>query len=432
MEILAPVGNDAMLVAAIRAGADAVYLGGQTFHARQKASGFDEERLYDAVRLCHARGVRVYFAVNTVIFEHELSALKNMSRNAADACVDAFIVQDLAAYRMIREVCAGMPLVNQPRLHASTQMTVHNVDGLTALKNLGFSRAVLAREMHASEILTAIQSVDIETEMFVHGALCVSISGLCYMSAMIGERSANRGNCAQACRLPYSIQNPDTPMETAKYPLSLKDNCLIRHIDQIATLGVTALKIEGRLKRPEYVEIAVREYRNALSGVDCDIQALERIFSRSGFTDAYFTGNFTADAFGVRSSANAKDTQAFIQSDLHFVPYDKKSLAPTTSVRFQVSIRRDRPMTLCAIDEEGNMAEVIGATPEAAKTKGITEDSVHRSLKKLGGTEFKLADTDGIHAEIESGLFVGVADLNALRREVLRELAQKRENGSIR
>jgi len=279
IEILAPAGSPESLTAAMNTGADAVYLGLRGFSARRNAKNFNEEELYEAARLCRLSGVKLFLTLNTLVFDDELPELCKAVQTAKEAGVDAIIVQDLGVLSAVKE--AGITA------HASTQMTVNSVSGAKMAKNLGFSRVVLARELSFTEIVEITTSVNIETEVFIHGALCVSVSGQCYMSAFFGGRSANRGLCAQPCRLNFKTGKTD-------YALSLKDLSIIKSIKKLEQAGVTSVKIEGRMKSPEYVAAAVTACVKARAGEPYDEKALKAIFSRGGFTDGYFTGSTRA------------------------------------------------------------------------------------------------------------------------------------------
>ena len=292
IEILAPSGGFDSVVAAVRSGADAVYVGEKAFSARASAHNFDSEGLKQAAAYCHIHGVKIYVTVNTIIFDDEFERLKKALIDAAKADVDALIVQNMGVARLARELVPDMPL------HASTQMSVHTPSGAKALYEMGFKRVVLSREMSKQEIAQCAK-LPIETEVFVHGALCMCVSGQCYFSAMLGSRSGNRGYCAQTCRLPFTVSG-----KRNSHALSLKDNSLISHLDELESIGVTSAKIEGRMKRPEYVAAAVRacrEQRDLGFVTDETMNMLRGVFSRTGFTDGYFTGKRGISMFGTRT-----------------------------------------------------------------------------------------------------------------------------------
>ena len=293
MELLAPAGSMEALRAAVCNGADAVYLGADTFNARMNARNFSAADLQEAVVYCHVRGVKVHLTLNTLVLDREMPRAAELIRLAASCGVDAFIVQDLGVVSLCRQLAPDVPI------HASTQMSIHSLEGVLEAAALGCSRVVLARELPAEEIAHICKKSPVEIEVFVHGALCMCYSGQCYLSSVIGRRSGNRGQCAQPCRLPYGYGR----FESTRYPLSLKDNCLAGELDELRRMGVASIKIEGRMKRPEYVAIVTRAYRTVLNGgklMPSDLQELETAFSRQGFTDGYFRGQTGSDMFGRR------------------------------------------------------------------------------------------------------------------------------------
>ncbi|MEG1778480.1 MAG: peptidase U32 family protein, partial [Oscillospiraceae bacterium] len=288
-EILAPAGGIDNLISGVSAGADAVYMGWGELNARRNAKNFTKEEFLQAAAYCKTRGVKVYMTLNTLVYDREISLVQQALELACNSQVDGIIVQDMGVAALAKKLCPTLPL------HGSTQMVVHNLSGALALSELGYSCAVLAREMSKDEISLVTRKGGIPTEVFVHGALCMSISGQCYMSSMIGERSGNRGLCAQACRLPFSANgNKDD------YALSLKDACLVPKLKELSSMGVSVLKIEGRMKRPEYVTAAVTACRNSLANKPVDYSVLQSVFSRSGFTSGYYDKRLGRDMFGVR------------------------------------------------------------------------------------------------------------------------------------
>lgn len=292
VELLAPAGSREALAAAVESGANAVYLAGNMFGARAYADNFDEDGLREAIHFAHMRNVHVHVTVNTIVDDNELPDLKKYLRFLYEAGADAVLVQDLGAARIVREVVPELPM------HASTQMTVHNLDGVRAMEALGFTRVVLSRELSLEAIRHICREAKAEIEVFVHGALCVCYSGQCLMSSMIGGRSGNRGRCAQPCRLPYAlVDEDDTDLlsgSAGQYLLSPRDLKTIDLLPELLEAGVTSLKIEGRMKRPEYVATAVGCYRRAVDSwlkgdflvSTEDSQALAQIFNRD-FTTAY-------------------------------------------------------------------------------------------------------------------------------------------------
>lgn len=401
-EILAPAGSWESLEAAVRAGAGAVYLGGKGLNARRNASNFDDDALVRAVRYCHIRGVKVYLTVNTLVFDDELPELQAVLRAAAAAGVDALITQDLAVAALARRYVPDMPL------HASTQMSVHDPLGAKALKALGFTRVVLARELAKEEIAAIHEACDIELECFVHGALCMCVSGQCYLSSIIGGRSGNRGMCAQPCRLPFAAGE-------STHALSLRDLSLIASAAELQDLGVAALKIEGRMKRPEYVAAATAACREALAGGEPDYTALEAVFSRAGFTRGYYDGALGSAMFGIRRKEDVqaagpvlKGLAALYKEELQSVPVD-----------MTLGIHAGLPVALAARDHDGNAATAEGPPPQMARTAPIDAGRAAAALAKTGGTPYTVHN---IVSEIDEGLMVPASQLNALRRQVLEDL----------
>lgn len=402
-EILAPAGSPETLTAALRAGADAVYVGGKRFSARSSAANFSDEELADALRLCHSCGAKIYLAVNTVISDSEAPLFADYIRRTSELGVDGYIVQDLGAAAIIRAV------VPDAVLHASTQMSVHTAAAARLLRSLGYVRVVPAREL-GKDVLERICREDVEVEVFVHGALCMSVSGQCYMSAMIGSRSANRGCCGQACRLPFSaVGNKNAAA------LSLKDLSLLGRVDELCETGVDSLKIEGRMKRPEYVASSVNELKKALGGIAPDMQLLRGIFSRSGFTDGYFSGK-RQDMFGVREKDDVTAARALIPQ-IHEL---YRSPRQVHTVDMRAVIKNGEPVSVTGVC--GDISETVtGEMPAAAQNRPTDISAVEKQLTKLGDTVFRLGL---LTADIDDGLFVPAGRLNELRRQLADRLTE--------
>lgn len=412
LEILAPVGSAEMLTAAVRCGADAVYMGASAFHARRHSHSFSDEELQAAVNYCHARGTKVYITLNTLIREDEMAQAMAVARQACEAGVDALILQDVGLAARIHAAAPALPL------HASTQLSCHTPAGVKRLRELGFSRVVLAREMTAAEI-KACAGLGCELEMFVHGALCMSVSGQCYFSAMLGGRSGNRGLCAQTCRLPF---RPDGSLNKEQAALSLKDMSLLRHIAALPELGVCSLKIEGRMKRPEYVAAAVTVYRAASRGEIPDAQTvadLEAVFSRSGFTDGYLTGDRRA-MFGTRRKEDVTAATPVLKR-LQRLYDNEQSRIP---VDMTLTVATDRPVGLTVTDNEGHTVEATGAVPEPAIHRPLDPARAEEQLRKTGGSPFAAAQ---VAVSVGEGLTLPLSALNGLRREGLERLLSVRQ-----
>ncbi len=404
-EILAPVGGEEQLIAAVRSGADAVYFGLQNFNARRNAENFAGEGLKDTIAYCRARGVKVYITINILVKDSELADMQRAVDTAAEAGADAIIVQDLAVARYIKRRWPGLAMF------ASTQMVCHNAEGVRELLALGFKRVVLARELSLPEIRSVIEETGAETEVFVHGAHCMSVSGNCYMSAMIGGRSGNRGLCAQPCRLDWKLNGKN-------YALSLKDLSYVEHMRELADAGVTSFKIEGRMKRAEYVAAAVTACRKALAGEEPDMETLRSVFSRSGFTDGHLTGTRGPQMFGHRTKEDVT-AAAGVFRELQAL-YAKE--AQTVPVDMELNVSREGGIDLTVSDGEHSVRSHSDEAQEA-KTRPISEEQALRSLSKTGGTQYHLRE---LRFRAEDGLMVPASALNELRRSALALLDEKR------
>ena len=411
MELLSPAGSPEAVIAAVQNGADAIYLGLGDFNARRGAHNFTPEELEKAIRYCHLRACRVYVTLNTLVQDRELRGALEAARLVSDYGADAILVQDLGMARMIREALPDIPL------HASTQMSLHNLAGVEAAAQMGITRAVLARELSLEQIRFISRHASIETEVFVHGALCFCHSGQCYMSAMIGRRSGNRGMCAQPCRMQYSLGG-----RMDDYPLSLKDNCLADRLQQLEEAGVACVKIEGRMKRPEYTGIVTGIYSKLLKEhrrpTPEELNTLEMTFSRQGFTQGYLDGD-RADMHGVRAepaegldALYAEARKAYSDGELRRVP-----------IHFYTVISKDEPARAIAFDEEGNRAVATGNVPEPARRQGVTPAYVIAQMYKTGGTPFNVIDNQ---AKTDEGLYLSASDINDLRRQLITGLSEKR------
>ena len=415
IEILAPVGNEEMLRAAVFSGADAVYLGFSGFNARTSANNFNADTLKDAVAFCHARGVAVHVALNTTVYGGELPALEQAIRAVAASGADAVICQDLAVATLIGKIAPQLPR------HGSTQMSVHSLQGALELKELGFTRVVLARELSMPEVEHITKHCGIETECFVHGALCMCVSGQCYMSAFLGGRSGNRGSCAGPCRLPFEANALPEGKPGRLHHLSLKDNSVIDKLDKLQALGVASAKIEGRLRTPEYVAAAVSACLAGREGRAYDRDLLKNAFSRSGFTSGYLDGKIDGTMFGVRSEADAEQTKKTLPM-LRELYRRERSRVP---VKMKLEIEEGGEK-LTVTDADGSKAFAYGdAEPQPARTDPT--ESLHRSLAKTGGTPFAVEDQD-ITVEMDGWTwFIPGSAVNELRREALDALLKKRE-----
>ena len=410
LELLSPAGSSDALHAAVCNGADAVYLGVDSFNARRGARNFTLDELPEVVRYCHVRGVAVHLTLNTLVTDREMPSAAEYIAAAARAGVDAFIVQDLGIVSLCRQIAPKVAL------HASTQMSLHSLEGVREAAALGLSRVVLARELPRDAIAFICRNSPIEIEVFVHGALCMSCSGQCYMSSVIGRRSGNRGQCAQPCRLPYGYDRFEE-----KYPLSLRDNCLIRYLDELDRMGVASIKIEGRMKRPEYVATVTGIYRSALDGAGVgreQMEALRAAFSRQGFTQGYYEGAPGRQMFGTRLPE--QENKALLQS----ARATYESIEPQrVPVQFYAIATRGQNLMLAVQDDDGNICKAQGQPPEEAQRRAVTPEELAARLSKTGGTPFVCRS---VRSVVDPGLSIPAAELNRLRREVLAHLSAVR------
>ena len=411
IEILSPVGNYECLEAAVRSGADAVYLGTSQFNARRNADNFSGDGLKKAVAYCHVRGVKVYLTLNTLLYKNELESAIEVATHAAKSGVDAIICADLGLSRALKMALPNMPL------HASTQMSVHTKEALYVLKELGFSRVVPAREMSRNELqefCALAKSLNIEVEVFIHGALCMCMSGQCLLSAHLGGRSGNRGLCAGTCRLPFSVGGKNN------YALSLKDMCHIPYIKELSEMGVSSFKIEGRMKPPEYVAAATAACRQMADWGSIDpehFELLEQVFSRNGFTDGYYTDD-NKDMFGVRTDSDLSNTRN-AESKLHELYRNERQ-----SVKIDMAFCcKKGEQTILTVSDGINTVSVTGQTPEDAINREIDADFITAQLSRLGGTPFL---ANNISATVGNGLSLSVSSIKAMRRDAIEQLAELR------
>ena len=416
MELLAPAGHWEAMVAAVQSGADAVYLGVGDYNARRGARNFSEEELLAAVSYCHLRGVKVHLTLNTLLSDRELPAALETLRKANRWGVDSVILQDWGLLALARQAAPDLPL------HASTQMSLHTLSGVRIAAELGLQCAVLARELSGGEVRAIAQKSPIAVEVFGHGALCMCYSGQCAMSALIGGRSGNRGACAQPCRLPYAIDGGKMGR-----PLSLKDACLADRLGEME--GVSLLKLEGRMKRPEYVGVVTRVYADLLREgrrpTQEEMRKLEAAFSREGFTEGYWLGKTGPRMFGARPENAPEPRELFSAAKAAYEREDRR----TVPVEFRLELRAGAPAALIAWDEDGHRAEITGPVPEAARTRPITSQEAEDRLRKTGGTVFRCRRVEVL---VEEGLSLPASALNALRREALGELERLRTAPSVR
>ena len=417
IELLSPAGSPEAVIAAVQNGADAIYMGLGNFNARRGAKNFTDEEFERSMRYCRIRGCKVYVTLNTLVNDREIAQAVESARLASQLGADGIIIQDLGLAYAIRQALPDIPL------HASTQMSIHNLAGVEAAAEMGMTRAVLARELSLEQIKFITQHASIETEVFVHGALCFCQSGQCYMSALIGRRSGNRGMCAQPCRMQYSLGG-----RMDDYPMSLKDNCLVDRLRELEDAGVACIKIEGRMKRPEYTAIVTKIYSKALKEhrqpSDEEMETLEKAFSRQGFTQGYFNGD-KKDMFGRREEPD-KDTEklftlarkGYSEGELRRVP-----------VHFYTVAEKGMPVKAIAFDDDGNRAAAMGGVPEKARGQGLTATYITEQMFKTGGTPYNCVEN---RAQADPGLYLPASEINDLRRRLVSELSEHRAKPPIR
>jgi len=415
LEVLSPVGSPESLISAVRSGADAVYLGAKSFSARRNATNFAEQELSETVRYCHIRGVKVYVTVNIMIKESELSEAMDLVRYLNEINVDGLIVQDLGLSRLIHQAFPDLPI------HGSTQMSVSSVAALPLLKEMGFERIVVAREMSREQLKEFCQKakeIDMEVEYFVHGALCMSVSGQCLLSAMIGSRSGNRGLCAQACRLPFKVD------KGTGYDLSLKDSSLFRYAKELQQMGVASLKIEGRMKRPEYISMATKCCRDAVDGKQYDDTLLKNVFSRSGFTAGYYNHELGKQMFGTRTKEDVDASSDSFNKIHEIYRVERQSVA----VDMTLVAKKNEKLQL-TISDENNTIVVMGDEALEATNKSATVQELTDGLSKLGNTPFYLRNCE---IDLEDGLFIRNSSIKSIRRDAIEQLQNEREKVVVR
>ena len=412
MELLSPAGSMEAVAAAVQNGADAVYFGYGDFNARRGAKNFTREEAAAAVSYCRLRGCKVNLTLNTLLTDRELPGAAELAAHASGIGGDAVIVQDLGAVRMLRQSAPDLPI------HGSTQMSVHSLDGVKLCADLGMARVVLGRELSRDQIAYICEHSPIEIEVFGHGALCMCWSGQCFFSSVIGGRSGNRGMCAQPCRLSYGWG-----ARADEYPLSLKDLSMAGHLRELQEMGVACLKLEGRMKRPEYVAVvtgiyaqALREGREPTAG---EVEVLRQVFSRQGFTDGYYMDEKGPEMFGTRQEER-EPKELYAQARASYEGGENRK----EPVRLYALIQPGQPALVAAADKAGRLARVEGPVPEAARNAPLSREKVEGQLQRTGGTPF---GCEKATAKVAEGLSLPLSALNDLRRRALEELARQRQ-----
>jgi len=418
LEILSPAGNPEGVVAAVQNGADAVYLGFYEFNACLDAQNFTYDEFGRALEYCRIRGVKTYLTLNALATDHELPVIAQQAKEASRYGVDAIIVSDLGVMQAVKEATPGIPI------HASTRMSIHNLEGVKMAAAMGFSRVVAARELSRKKLIHICRYSPIEIEVIVHGTLCMSYSGQCYMSGLMGDHSNNRGQCSQPCQRNYS-----TAGHTITHPLGLKDSCLVRYLSDLDAIGVSSIKIEGRSKRPEYAALVTGIYSRAIRGEKAptqeSIKMLQRSFSRQGFTDGFYTDRREKDMLGIREEDKRSDTVLFAATRKSYLNGEYQRVP----IRFVGSVQNGKRIKLAAADDRKNSAVVYGPYPEKAFHKAITSASLQTQLHKTAGTPFVCM---GVRSMIDRGLTIPMSSFNEMRREVFAEILEQRKPTHMR
>ena len=418
MELLSPAGSFDALIAAVQAGADAVYMGFGAFNARRSAKNFTDEEFASAVAYCHLRGVRVFLTLNTLLTDRELAQAADALKKACAMGVDAILVQDWGLLTLAREIVPDVPL------HASTQMSLFTLGGANEAAALGMERVVLARELSRDEVREICAGCPAEIEIFVHGALCMCYSGQCEMSAVVGARSGNRGACAQPCRLPYGVDGPCR----GGHPLSLKDANLSAYLAEMDEIGVDCLKLEGRMKRPEYVAVVTGTYRRLMDEkrrpTAEESRRLEQAFSRSGFTDGYWLGKKGPQMFGIRPENAPEPKELFTEVREQYESGRENRRIP---VSLAIRVQAGKPVSLAVACQSNNGLMNVwaqGPVPEPARSRALTAEELRERLSKTGGTVFTV---EQFRADLDDGLMLPASVINGLRRDALEGLKQRLE-----
>ena len=413
LEIISPAGSPEGVIAAVQNGADAVYLGFNDYNARKNAKNFTYGDFGRALEYCRVRGVKTYLTLNTIASDNELPLIAEHAKEACRMGVDAIIVQDLGVMRALRQAVPEIPL------HASTRMSIHNLEGAKMAAAMGLKRVIAARELSRKKLAYICRSSPIEVAVFVHGSLCMSYSGQCYMSSITNRHSSNRGLCSQPCRLSYNAIGHDV-----KHPLSLKDNCLVKYIADLDSIGVNGIIIEGRTKRPEYSAITTGIYSKAAhkgkTPSQEDLRALQKAFSRQGFTDGYYIDRLGSDMFGIRDEDLRTDSVMFATARKNYLNGEYQRVP----IRFVSTITDGKRAKITAVDDRKNTAVVYGPIPEPAFYKELTAAILQTQLHKTGGTPFLCA---GVKSTVDPGLSLSGSAFNEMRRNLLADILEQRK-----
>lgn len=416
MELLSPAGSPEALRAAVICGADAVYVGAPRFNARAGAKNFTPDELKASVEFAHKYGVKVHVTLNTLVSDIETEDFLNTVRMCCECGADALIVQDLGMLSLIKSAAPDMPV------HASTQMSVHSLDGVLEAARMGVSRVILARELDRDNMAYIAKNSPVEIEVFAHGAMCMSHSGQCLFSAMIAARSGNRGRCGQPCRLMYAREGGERG-----HIMSLKDMCLAPYIDELKAMGVSSLKIEGRLKRPEYVALVTSVYRRIIDEGGAptlqEMRDLEVVFSREGFSDGYYMNKKGAHMFGMHEDNSQSLEYADVLKRARAL-YENETL-PKKPVDMVFYAKLGERARLFVKDADGREAVSEGDEPTRAINRPLSDEAVISQLKKTGGTDYVLNSAE---TKIDEGVAMKLSSINAMRREALEKLSSLKKD----
>ena len=412
LEILSPAGSPEGVIAAVQNGADAVYLGFGGLNADSAARNFTSDEFGRALEYCRIRGVKTYLAFNTIAYDDELLFIAKQAIESCRLGIDGIIVQDLGALLAVRRAVPDVPV------HAGMNLGVHNLEGVKMAAAMGFKRVLIARELSRKKIAYICRHSPIEIEVFAHGMQCISYAGQCYLSSFTSNKSDNRGMCSEPCRLNYNAIGHAT-----QYPLSLKDNCLIQYMDDLAGLGVASINLDGLIKRPEYAAMVTGCYSKVVHNrrfpSQDDLRALQMLFARQGFTDGYYTEKHDSDMLGMRDGDDREDAVIFSTTRKNYLNGEFQRVP----VNFAGTVSKDKRVKLEAADDKKNSAVIYGPVPEPAFHRELTITTLQTQLHKTSGTPFLCT---GVKGTVEPGLALPLAVWDGMRRKLLADILEQR------
>jgi len=413
LELVSPAGSPEGVVAAAQNGADAIYLGFNEFNSCMDAQNFLFDEFGRSLEYCRVRGIKTYLTLDSLAYDNELPIIAQNAKEASRYGVDAIIVQDLGVMRAVRQAVPDMPI------HASSRMSVHNLEGVKMAAAMGCTRVTVAHELTRKEIRHICRYSPVEIEISVYGNLCMSYCGQCYMSALLSENSDSRGLCDKPCQKSYSAAG-----HTITHPLSLKDNSLVRYLADLEVIGVTAAKIEGRSKRSEYTALVTGMYskaaRSQRSPSRESTQTMQNTFSRQGFTDGYYTDHKGSDMLGLREEDKRTDTVLFASTRKLYLNGEFQRVP----IRFVGMVSKDKPAKLAAADDKKNAAVAYGPLPEQSFHKDFTPAMLQTELYKTSGTPFVCL---GVKGSVEPGLTVPMSAFTEMRVQLFAEILEQRK-----